>query len=630
MGDVGSAVESYERAANHYSDQGLANNAIALCNKILRCAPGRTSVYLQLAKLLMQRGFTAEVKRHLVEYWDRMARADEAGTAFEALEDFVDLYSARPEVFVIVAELFMKGERVDEARALLAKAYDDVVRRGDEQARRARLEEIQAVDPSFSTESDAHAVSGEADDSGIVFISPDDPDDLDISLASVELEVLPPGDSALDVETTRTAEMPAIILPDEDALPLEYDEQAVASTRSAPDPSEAEALAGNNPADATEEALADDAATDEEPLAADVAAIESDSAPPDVLGEGSESASQPDDAPARDVPPHIARLESKVAESPDVLEIHRELAEALLEYGDRARGLEELDIVLLGCEEVEDWHKAQAIVEEILRVDPNSVVHHRKRVTYVERNGLALEPGSFERGRWVTELVRANLDLGDALVRQESIDEARAVYQRVLKYDTRNSRAETALEALGFAAAGAADGLRERSREKVTGDQRGAGVAVDAGPGGGGAADSPDVVTEFEVRLDSTMSEEDSQAHYDLGVAFKEMGLVDEAISEFQKALGGKHGKQQAAEALGRCFFEKGQFSVAATILKRAAESDSPDDTTKLGVLYWLGRCWQEQGETDSARDVYQRVSAVDASFEDVQERVQNLPGVGS
>ena len=144
-----------------------------------------------------------------------------------------------------------------------------------------------------------------------------------------------------------------------------------------------------------------------------------------------------------------------MAENPDVLEIHRELAEALLEYGNRDRGLEELDIVLLGCEESEDWHKAQAVVEEILRIDTNSVDHHSKRIKYVERNGLVLEPGSFERGRWVAELIEANLDLGDALVRAGTIDDAEAVYRRVLKYETANARAETALRALGLSDEGA-------------------------------------------------------------------------------------------------------------------------------------------------------------------------------
>ena len=50
-GDVQSAVERYEAAVGYYTEQGLPNNAIALCNKVLRNAPGRTEMYLKLAKL---------------------------------------------------------------------------------------------------------------------------------------------------------------------------------------------------------------------------------------------------------------------------------------------------------------------------------------------------------------------------------------------------------------------------------------------------------------------------------------------------------------------------------------------------------------------------------------------------
>ncbi len=654
VGDVGSAVESYERAADHYSDQGLANNAIALCNKILRSAPGRTSIYLKLAKLLMQRGFTAEVKRNLVEYWDRMARADEGAAAFETLEDFVDLYSTRPEVYVIVAELFMKDGRIDEARALLAKLYDDVVREGSDQEQRSIIEEIQAIDPTFSVEPEADDGAAPSDDADIVFISPDDPEDLDIALASVELESGHTGSSGLEVETTKTAEMPSIVLPDdiEDIDDIddadEADDRPTLAVVEDDTENRGTDLADDRPTlavveDDTENRgadLADDqptlAVVDEETVnrGADVAARVD--AVKDDSGDAAEFDPWADDEPdlvaERDVPPHIRHLESRVAESPDVLEIHRELAEALLEYGDRERGLEELDIVLMGCEELEDWHKAQAVVEEILRIDPNSVKHHRRRISYVERNGFALEPGSFERGRWVSELVRASLDLGDALVREGTIDEAQAVYRRVLKYQTGNARAETALQALGLdanpngptgvATAGPAPALASRP---------------DQSPGSSGVAPSIDVSEDSRSGfddvprgIDARLSEEDSQAHYDLGVAFKEMGLLDEAISEFQKALGGEDGSHKAAEALGLCFFEKGQFSVAATILKRAAEAAPSDDTTKVGLLYWLARCHEEQGDAVTARRLYERVSVIDDKFQDIERRVRDLPAAGS
>ena len=54
--EVNSAVEMYERAAHRYMESGLPNNAIDLCNKLLRYAPGRTANCLRQVELARERG----------------------------------------------------------------------------------------------------------------------------------------------------------------------------------------------------------------------------------------------------------------------------------------------------------------------------------------------------------------------------------------------------------------------------------------------------------------------------------------------------------------------------------------------------------------------------------------------
>ena len=135
------------------------------------------------------------------------------------------------------------------------------------------------------------------------------------------------------------------------------------------------------------------------------------------------------------------------------------------------------------------------------------------------------------------------------------------------------------------------------------------------------------MLSAFKKGIEENISDEDWQAHYDLGVAFKEMGLLDEAITEFQKALRSSQRRLRTAEALGLCFFEKGQFSVAGTVLRRAIESESGSDEAKIALLYWLGRCEEEQARQPQALQCYQRVFAVDVGFEDVGQRVKALAG---
>jgi tetratricopeptide (TPR) repeat protein len=136
------------------------------------------------------------------------------------------------------------------------------------------------------------------------------------------------------------------------------------------------------------------------------------------------------------------------------------------------------------------------------------------------------------------------------------------------------------------------------------------------------------MLARFKQGIDENIDEADFQSHYDLGVAFKEMGLLDEAISEFQRALRAPEGKLRTSEALGVCFFEKGAFGVTESILRRGLELPASGDQERLGILYWLGRALEEQGKAQEARELYGRVFAVDIRFRDVGERVKALAKV--
>ncbi|KPK06469.1 MAG: hypothetical protein AMS20_04585, partial [Gemmatimonas sp. SG8_28] len=282
---------------------------------------------------------------------------------------------------------------------------------------------------------------------------------------------------------------------------------------------------------------------------------------------------------------------------------------------------------------------ADAIVCEILRLEPNSIRHHQKRVE------LAFHRG--DKGA----LAEAYVGLADALLREGAADRARAVYHRVLEHDPENERAQTGLATLEPEPAAvepeyAAD---DRASEEPAGPfddefvDLGALILEDEEmrvmdtrmrieeeePTGDEQRDFEEMLSEFKRGIEANLAEEDWQAHYDLGVAFKEMGLLDEAITEFQKALRAPEGRLKTAEALGLCFFDKAQHSVAATVLRRAVDADPGGDEAKIGLLYWLGRCEEELGRTDEALGHYQRVFSVDIGFQDVSERVRLLTSLG-
>ena len=151
-------------------------------------------------------------------------------------------------------------------------------------------------------------------------------------------------------------------------------------------------------------------------------------------------------------------------------------------------------------------------------------------------------------------------------------------------------------------------------------------VVAEEEPTGNEEADFQDMLRKFKQGVAENVEAEDYQSHYDLGVAYKEMGLIDEAIAEFQKALRGPENRVRTYEAIGQCFIEKGQFQIATTILARAlTEKESGDDDQLVGVLYLLGRAYEALGRGDDALQYYQRVFVVDIQFHDVADRLNAL-----
>src|SRR2546426_207547 len=313
---------------------------------------------------------------------------------------------------------------------------------------------------------------------------------------------------------------------------------------------------------------------------------------------------------------------------------------------DQPLAIEELDQATAGFETLGKLPQAQDLVEEILRLDPNSVRHRQKQVEYAFKSGDK------------AKLIDAYLELADTLLRQDLPDKARAVYQRVAEHDANNERAKAALAMLAPAAAPPPEpppAAREQrtapkdAKMKVRDEAAAAGDFVDLSamildeeppardtrmkiadeePTGDEEKDFQEMLTRFKQGIDENIDEADFQSHYDLGVAFKEMGLLDEAIAELQKALRAPEGKLRTSEALGVCFIDKGAYVVAESILRRGLELPASGEQERLGVLYWLGRALEEQGKKAEARELYSRVFAVDIRFKDVGARARALAKV--
>jgi tetratricopeptide (TPR) repeat protein len=126
-------------------------------------------------------------------------------------------------------------------------------------------------------------------------------------------------------------------------------------------------------------------------------------------------------------------------------------------------------------------------------------------------------------------------------------------------------------------------------------------------------------------------AKDDPETHYNLGVAFREMGLLDEAIGEFQKVVkGAGKGKfpenfLQACSLLAICFMEKKMPAIAVKWYSRALETPGLDDEAAMALQYDLGLAYEQAGDSRNALERFTEVYSQNIDFRDVADKIREL-----
>jgi tetratricopeptide (TPR) repeat protein len=259
-----------------------------------------------------------------------------------------------------------------------------------------------------------------------------------------------------------------------------------------------------------------------------------------------------------------------------------------------------------------DLPRARALLDSLLQLSPGHEAGLRRMVDIT----VQAEDTHGEAA--------ARYNLGELYLGQEEWALARAEYMRVLELDSGNDRAR----------------MRIARIDDMNGEISGTPVDLDSLPSQRPAAsvrvrdeqpsgidslvDLEEIIDEFKAGVSSTISGEDHESHYDLGMAYMEMGLYDEAIQEFQVASKGPI-ELKCLEMIALCYLEKNEPATAARELARALElpGHGPDET--ISIRYNLGMAFERLGNLDRALQHFEEVYLLNVDFFKVATKVREL-----
>lgn len=129
----------------------------------------------------------------------------------------------------------------------------------------------------------------------------------------------------------------------------------------------------------------------------------------------------------------------------------------------------------------------------------------------------------------------------------------------------------------------------------------------------------------FRTDVDEQIAADDMESHYNLGIAYREMGLFDDAISEFDKASKEPARLVDCLTLKALCYSDKEDFDNAERMFQQALESEGLDADQRLNLGYELASLYERAERLKEALDYYQNVFIQDGEYRDVRDKVAAL-----
>lgn len=162
--------------------------------------------------------------------------------------------------------------------------------------------------------------------------------------------------------------------------------------------------------------------------------------------------------------------------------------------------------------------------------------------------------------------------------------------------------------------------LRDELEEEDARDAKGdsvAGTAVDV------AFES--IFSDFKKGVDATLSDGDCETRYDLAIAYREMGLYDDAIADFTLCLQSESRRLDSLCMMALCALDTSRPEDAVSHLEQALSDSDVSEAQRVGIHFDLGRAFHALGDPSKARAAFDSVAAAEPDFPGIAEALASL-----
>ncbi|NWF52522.1 MAG: tetratricopeptide repeat protein [Nitrospirae bacterium] len=306
-------------------------------------------------------------------------------------------------------------------------------------------------------------------------------------------------------------------------------------------------------------------------------------------------------------------LEEVKKREPENIGLHHRIKSFYINTEDKEQAITECIILSELYEKAGDIEKKKQIIKEAYELSPNDPrLAGIAEVSPTEETITSMPLGAPSIEDYIEEITEA-----DFYIRQGLIDEAKEILERLQKLFPENEEIKQKLASLPQAY----ESLEEETLLSET-------VESEAVTEPAFDSDVLSIFNEFKKGIEKELGNENHDTHYNLGLAYKELGFLDDAIKEFKLACDDPKNFISSSSMLSICYMEKGLYPLAINILKKAIGKIDIKDESYWAMKYDLAEAYEKSGNLKEALETYIEINEWNSKFRDVSEKIDQIASI--